>query len=189
MEIGSIITSISFYIGAVTGVVSLFLHFRQLWTERFALKIYFYENENIFFDRLASYKNYRTKFQGVAHVRFVNKSATPLTIYAMTLFVNGQKVSTEIFKDPFFSLTDYLGADGHQEFTNYSMEKQINLPLRLEAYDSYDGMIFIPHFPSTDDISQSIKLRVETPKGSRTKFSTIWIHNTVVDDGDGPYIQ
>lgn len=189
MNFSDIFTSASIYIGAITGIASLLLHFKQLWTERFALKIHFFENENMYFDKLDCCKNYRTKFQGISHVRFVNKSATPLTIYAMKMFVNGSEVSIEKFNETSFRLCSYLGSHNESEILEISMKNQIALPLRLEAYDSCDGMVFIPFFPSTDKLSLSIKLRVETAKGTRTKTSTIWNCNTVVDDGDGPYFQ
>lgn len=179
----------SAYIGCATGLASLIITLRQIWLERFKLKIEFHENENLYFDKLESYKTYRTNLQGVLRVRFINRSALPLTIYSMTVYIDGQGANVETFKDDAIKLCTYINPDGDTELIEIPMDTQVTLPLRLDVYDVFEGFIFLPFYPDTDKASQLVKLTVKTSKGTRSKHSRIWIKTTVIDDGDGPYYQ
>lgn len=168
---------------------ALVISLRQVWLERFKLKIDFFENENLFFDKLECYKDHKTKLQGIIRVRFVNRSALPVTIFSMKLFIDNTPVSTRVFEKESFTLTTYLHADGSYEYAQFPMKQQISIPLRIDSYDAVEGYVFIPFYPDTDKASQSVKLRIETAKGSRTERSRIWIFQTLFDDGDGPYYE
>lgn len=182
-------TDIIALLGCITGFISLTLSIRQVWLERFKLKIHFFENENMYFDRLECCKNYRTKLQGVIRVRFENRSATPVTIFSLILSIDNTPVSTRTFEGNSFCITTYVHSDEKIESLEIPMDKQINLPLRLEPFDAYEGFIFIPFYPFTEKQCQLVKLQVKTTKGKRSKLSKIWCQQLIVDDGDGPYFQ
>lgn len=182
------ITDATALLGCITGFISLAISLRSVWLERFSLKISFYEYENMFFNKLPD-SNCKTNLQGIIRVRFVNKSSTPITIYSIKLEVAQQSVTHRTFDGSFITLTTYCYEDGASEYIEVPMNKQITLPIRLESYDSVEGYIFIPFFPDTNDVSQSLKLRAETTKGVREARSRIWDNRPLIEDGDGSFYQ
>lgn len=184
-----IFTNIPALVGCVTGIISLLISLRAVWTERFKLKISFFENENMYFDRLECCKANRTNLQGIVHIRLLNCSATPITIYSLKLFIDGTPVRIEKFDGDSFRITTCLYPDGTSESIEVPMNRQVIPPVRLEAYAAEEGYVFIPFYPDTEKICQKIKIKVKTTKGSRNKHSRIWIQKTIIDDGDGPFYQ
>lgn len=182
-------TDVAALLGCITGTVSLVVSLRQLWMERFSLKIHFYEDNNLYFDRLDVCKSYKTQLQGLLCIQLENRSALPVTIHTIQIFIDGIEVSFQRFPESTLTLISDLTQDGGKRWVNYSMNQQITLPLRLDAFDAYKGFIFLPHYPFTEKLCQSVKLRLETTKGHKTKFSRIWIGKTLVDDGEGPFFQ
>ena len=176
------ITDITALIGCITGCVSLAINLRKLWTERFSLKIHFFRKDNLYFEKL-KYSSCITELQGLLHVRFENRSSLPLTIHTILIFIDGSKVSFKKFNNPPLKLTTIFKPDGGERWIEYSMDKQISEPLRLEAYDAYDGYLFLPHYPSTSKTSQVVRMRLETTKGKKTRFSKIHLLKPIYEYG------
>lgn len=183
------LTDLVAFIGCITGIVSLIISLRQVWLERFSLKIYFIEADNCFFDCLHEDHKRRTHLQGILHIRFSNHSSTPLTIYSIHIWINNNKVRPDHFDRKSFSITSYMDAYDNREILEFPMDKQISLPLRLEPYDAQEGYVFLPFFPDSDAVSEPVKVLIETTKGRRVKHSRIWCVTTIVDDGNGPFFQ
>lgn len=107
----------------------------------------------------------------------------------MKFSVDGTPITFREFENTSFSLTTFLYPDGRTESCEVPMDKQLTLPIRLLPHDTKEGFVFFPFYPDTDKVSQSLKVELTTTKGKRKKYSKIWVHKTLIDDGDGPYYQ
>lgn len=160
-------------IGCITGCISLAISLRDVWTQRFALKIEFHERENMFFSKLPSQKEIHTVLQGVIRLRLINNSSTPFTAYSCTASVDRKNAIVRPAGIPTFCLLTHKYADGRSAYIEVNMDKQLVFPLRIEPYDAVEGYLFMPFYPDTEKNKQTITITIATAKGKKSAKSVI----------------
>lgn len=161
-------------IGCFTGLCGFFLSLFLLWRERYRLKIDFTPTECIFFNAVTN-KKYTSSKQAIIHMTFRNPSVSPLTIHDAYLLVDKHYTRFENYTDSecivLPDLTPHKEPHRLMEQKNYTkipMDRQLHLPLRLEARDSMECIGFIPFFPC-DSEALSVKVTIVLKTAVRKK--------------------
>ncbi|MDU5211114.1 MAG: hypothetical protein E6441_12320 [Clostridium sp.] len=168
-------------IGCITGCASLAINFHKFLTEQFKLKIYFSENNNIFFGKLKD-SNCKTNFQGIVRINFVNKSSSPVTIYAIETKIDDKTLINRKYEETSITLISEVFTEHKYASLVFPMDKQIELPLRIAPFDSYEGFLFFPFFPDTTNNSEIINFTFKTTKKTIHKKHTLLKFETKVHD-------
>lgn len=150
-------------IGCITGCASLAINFHKFLTEQFKLKIYFGEHDNIFFNKIDNSKCL-TNLQGVIRINFVNKSSTPVTIYDIETKINNELLTNRKYEKNEFTLISEVFTEHRYKSLVFPMDKQIEFPLRIDPFDSYEGFLFFPFFPDTINNREVISFTFKTTK-------------------------
>lgn len=150
-------------IGCITGCASLAINFHKFLTEQFKLKIYFAENGNLFFDKIKA-SNCKTNFQGIIRINFVNKSSSPVTIYNIETALNNEPIINRKCEFDEITLISDVFTDKKYKSLVFPMDKQIDFPLRIDPFDSYEGYMFFPFFPDTENKIETIHFTFKTTK-------------------------
>lgn len=148
-------TEIIGLIGCVTGCITFGVTLSRFYSERFKLKISFSKNENFFFPRLDIYPTYKTTYQAAVRVRLVNHSSSPVTVFDIYGKIDDKYLRFEAYKESQLKILKSTNNPDvplidPKEYTVLPMDKQIMLPLRLQAYDACEGYMFFPFFPDTN---------------------------------------
>lgn len=150
-------------IGCITGCASLAINFHKFLTEQFKLKIYFGENGNLFFNKIKE-SNCKTNFQGIVRINFVNKSSSPVTIYDIETTLNNKSILNRKYEfDEITLISDVFTAKKYKSLV-FPMDKQVEFPLRINPFDSYEGYMFFPFFPDTKNKIETIHFTFKTTK-------------------------
>ncbi len=183
------LTLIFSLIGCVTGCAGLAINFYRFLSEQFKLKVYFGEQDALFFNKLDSLKSYKTNLQGFIRINFVNKSSSPVTIYDIQASINGKPINTRQCELTEINLISEVWSEHRYQTLVFPMDKQIIFPLRIEAYNSYEGYLFIPFFPDTDNETEVLNLTIKTTKKIIKKTCVVKKFNTTIhDDTNNDYI-
>lgn len=172
-------------LGCITGIISLFLHFRQIWKERFSLKIHFC-NDCFAFDGPPEYEPYLCEHNAFLHIRIENYSALPITIFAIKIVIDGKNVNFRNFKIPPFTLPEIFNSAKTKSVEEHtiSSDTQLTFPLRLDSYDARIGHIIIQNCPYTDKESHKVTLTLKTAKGEQKQTSKIWKNRLYLHEKD-----
>ena len=150
-------------IGAITGFAGLAINFYKFLSERFKLKIIFSETDNIFFPKLKD-SICKTNYQGIIRMNIINKSSSPVTVYDIDIFCNNLKITNRKYETNEIVLLDEVWSANKYSSLVFPMDKQFTFPLRLESYDSYEGVLFLPFFPDTYENEVSLKIVIKSTK-------------------------
>ncbi|EGS9998316.1 hypothetical protein I9Y31_000505 [Clostridium perfringens] len=150
-------------IGCITGCAGLAINFHKFLTEQFKLKVCFSEINDIFFNKLEN-SNCETNFQGVVLINFVNKSSSPVTIYDIEAKIGDKILTHRKYQETHFTLISEVFSASKRKLLEFPMDKQIELPLRIDSYDSYEGFLFFPFFPDTINKHEIINFTFKTTK-------------------------
>lgn len=168
------LTQIIALIGCITGCLGLAINMYRLYRERYCLKIHFQKTECIFFDSVTD-KNFSTNYQGLVHMIICNKSVNPITIHDAYLIVNKHYSRFEKYNEndyiKLLQKNDVLPEHliSPQIYSVFPMNKQFETPLRLQAYDSFEGYGFIPVFPHETESPVKVSIIFKTAKRSKHK--------------------
>ncbi|HHD2785511.1 TPA: hypothetical protein ACOTHR_003051 [Clostridium perfringens] len=168
-------------IGCITGCAGLAINFHKFLTEQFKLKVYFGEGDNIFFGKLEN-SNCKTNFQGIVRINFVNKSSSPVTIYAIETKIDDKKIINRKYEGTHFTLISEVFTATKFKSIEFPMDKQIELPLRIAPFDSYEGFLFFPFFPDTIKKQEIINFTFKTTKKMIHKKHVMLKFETKVHD-------
>lgn len=157
-------------IGCITGIASLIISFYKVLGERMRLKIIYNQKTSLWFDKLELYKSCNTKYQGLIDIHIINKSANPITIFKLDLYLGKEKLTTRKFEYDSFKLLETVKDEWHYTEIEFNMASKFDTPLKLEPYCAFHGQIFLPFLP--DDISETAKIIAifKTTKRTKIKF-------------------
>lgn len=159
-------------IGCITGCLGLVINLYRLYRERYCLKIGFFKPECIFFGPITA-KTYSSKYQGLIHMEICNKSVNPITIHDAYLAVGKHYSRFEKYdeSDSIKLLQKNVPPVKHllnpKSYVSFPMNKQFEAPLRLQAFDSFEGYGFIPYFPYEKEDPLKIYVIFKTAKRSK----------------------
>lgn len=165
-------------VGCITGCLGLLISLLNLYRQKFRFKIIFDKEYCCYFKKLQSLSKHNTDDQAGLHFTIVNKSTFPITIHSISTLYRNSKYKfsfVQIRSVPFTSINfttkyDFIGADksgSHFETENQILElnKQIAIPIRLNAFDAVDCTYFVHWLPKKH--SEYIVLKFSTTRGNR----------------------
>ena len=150
-------------IGCITGVASLLINFYRVLIERTKLSIEFDENQCLYFNKLESYSDYNTKFQGFIYIRLINKSSNPITIYNIQTYCNDKEIFHHSYNGSTIELV-FLKNPNLTTIKPYNMDNQIKLPLKIDGLSVCQGYIFYDFLPDLHNENQKFNLTIKTSR-------------------------
>lgn len=175
-------------IGCITGCAGLAINFHKFLTEQFKLKVYFGEGDNIFFGKPKN-SNCMTNFQGIVRINLVNKSSSPVTIYDIETKINNEIIINRKFEETYLTLISEVFTESKYKSIQFPMDKQIEFPLRINPFDSYEGFLFFPFFPDTLNKYEIIDFTFKTTKKTiHKKYKLLRFETKVHDNCNDDYI-
>lgn len=173
------LTIIIALIGCITGCCSLTISLYRLWAERYCLKIDTISSECLFFDAVTERK-YSSDMQAIIHLTIRNKSVNPVTIHDSYLIAENHFTRFEIYTDSadIRLLRNNAVLPEHlikpKSYTVIPIDRQLELPVRLQAYDSVECIGFIPYFPCKKDTDTvECNLVLKTAKNPKHEFKVV----------------
>ncbi len=166
-------------VGCITGCASLFINFYKFLSERFKLEILFAPKSSFFFDKLET-SRCLTNYHGVIAINFVNKSSQPVTIYGINSFIKGENLKFDKYNGQNIELITEVFSKERYTTISISMKKQLELPLRLGPYDSFECIIFFPFFPDVNENSAKMDLYIQTTKGKLKTYCYLEKIETII---------
>lgn len=161
------ITDVISIIGCITGVSGFIISVLNALSKRKKLKITFFDKkECIYFDRLKNHSNCNTKKQAIALLQIQNKSSQPITIHTIRFALNKEKSMPHRFY-PFENIVLPESEDTFEKTSRIAIDTnghQLELPIKLNAYESTKGYMFLPFFVFNDELPHKIKVEFGTTR-------------------------
>lgn len=151
-------------VGCITGVLAFAITLIQLYRQFTHIKITFDENNNFYFNKLPQYGRFSTNKQAISSFCVTNNSDKPLTLNSIYFRVGNTMIHPEPFDGTSlqFILDDRILGELHVEIL--MKEYEILFPLRLEPFDSVNGVVFIPFFLNSEDPKLTIEYHLKTSR-------------------------
>lgn len=163
------LTLIIAIMGCVTGITSLLIQLFSYLSTVARLDISIDKSSNSYFFNTKDFKisGYKTNFSAVVSLIISNKSSYPITIDGIYIKSNKIKYTIKHFNE--FKFHPQEISIGDNSITYYPPSAPINLPLRIEAFDTIFASARFPFFdPLIDcnDLSKPVKFKliIHTPR-------------------------
>jgi len=156
-------------VGCITGVGSLVLQLSTYLLTAARLKINIDDSSHSYFFNSNDFKlqGYKTNFSAVVSLVISNKSSYPLTID--NIYITSKKIKYKMKHSNDFKFQPQSIPLGENSFSSHSPSKPINLPLRIESFDTIFASVRFPFFEQmvdNNDLSNpsNFKLMISTPR-------------------------
>ncbi len=168
-------------VGCITGVLAFVITLIQLYRQFTHIKITFDESNNFYFNKLPQYSSFSTNKQAISSFCVTNNSDRPLTLNAIYFRVGNTMIHPEPFDGTSleFILEDHILGELHVDLL--MNEYEILFPLRLEPFDSVNGVVFIPFFLHSEDPKLTVEYHLKTSRRDMKGFCLFEKKKTIYD--------
>lgn len=160
-------------IGCITGFTSLIIQLSSYLSTVARLKIETDDSSNSYFFKAKDFKvdTYKTNFSAVVSLVISNKSSYPVTI--SNIYLKNRKKKYQLRHNNKFKFSPKEIPLGEGSFTYYNPSVAIDLPYRIEPYDTVYASVRLPFFDELvdhNDLSKSVKFKliINTPRKAFT---------------------
>lgn len=158
------VTDIVAIIGCVTGCISFAICAEQRFRQRFFLKVC--SQQNYYFS--PTVEKYESRCQAIINLQIHNKSADPVTVTYIDPFIGKYMLRWRILDDKELTIHPYDNDAECAKIGNLDKAQPI-IPIRIDAYDAKELLLFFPDFPICESDYVPVKLKIGTTRGTKSR--------------------